>query len=238
MRKMRHLSIALMVTPFLFSGCVQGKVATVSPTKTKSSNLLSQSPQTTETNATDSELCAAILPNQYTEIDEINLSNDTLNQLMPLADMDIIEADESDSKAAQGWQEITKEDEIIATAVAFLDTKYVWAASGPSAFDCSGFTKYVYKENGMSLPRYSGNQAKVGTKVDFSDLQKGDLVFFDTDKRYTKKVNHVGIYMGNGKFIHASSAKRKVIITSFKKAFYKKRFLWGQRVINKESGAI
>lgn len=237
MRKMRHLSVALMVTPFLFSGCVQEKVATVSP-KIKSSNLSTLSTQITETNATDSELCTAILPSQYTEIDEMNVSNDTLNHLMALADMDLIETDDSEDEAAQGWQEITKEDEIIATAVAFLDTKYVWAASGPSAFDCSGFTKYVYKENGMSLPRYSGNQAKVGTKVDFSDLQKGDLVFFDTDKRYTKKVNHVGIYMGNGKFIHASSAKRKVIITSFKKAFYKKRFLWGQRVIDEESGAI
>jgi len=127
-------------------------------------------------------------------------------------------------------------DELIATAIAFLDTKYIWAANGPTAFDCSGFTKYVFKENGVTIPRYSGNQAKVGIKVSYNELKEGDLVFFNTEKKYKKKVNHVGIYMGNNKFIHASSAKKKVVITSFeKKHFYKKRFLWGQRVIKDDA---
>jgi len=129
-----------------------------------------------------------------------------------------------------------EENEIISTAIAFLDTKYIWAANGPDAFDCSGFTKYVYKEHGLTIPRYSGNQAKFGKTVAYNELQVGDLVFFDTEKRYKRKVNHVGIYMGDNKFIHASSAKKKVIITSFKKKrFYKRRFLWGQRILKHNS---
>jgi len=130
-------------------------------------------------------------------------------------------------------EEISKEEEVILTATNYLGTKYVWAANGPNAFDCSGFTKYVYREIGVTLPRYSGNQAKVGMKVAFDELQKGDLVFFDTEKKFKRRVNHVGIYIGDGKFIHASSANKKVVITSFdKKKFYKRRFLWGQRVVN------
>jgi len=134
------------------------------------------------------------------------------------------------------WVEISKEEEIVLTAQEFMGTKYVWAANGPDCFDCSGFTRYVYKEHGMTLPRYSGNQAKVGMTVNYNELQIGDLVFFDTEKKYRGKVNHVGIYIGNNKFIHASSAKKQVVITSFKdKKFYKNRFLWGQRIINSDT---
>jgi len=133
------------------------------------------------------------------------------------------------------WEELTKEDEILETAKNFLGTKYVWAANGPSAFDCSGFTKYVFKQNGITLPRYSGSQARMGEKIKFSELQKGDLVFFDTKKKFKHKVNHVGIYIGDNKFIHASSANKKVVITSFsKKKFYKNKFLYARRVINND----
>jgi len=136
-------------------------------------------------------------------------------------------------EVGDNWNVITKEDEILETAKEFLGVKYVWAANGPSSFDCSGYTKYVFKKNGITLPRYSGHQARVGTKVEFSELEKGDLVFFDTEKHHTGKVNHVGIYVGNHKFIHASSGAKKVMITSFdKKEFYKKSFLHGQRVVN------
>ena len=131
------------------------------------------------------------------------------------------------------WEAFAKEDELLETARKFLGVKYIWAANGPSAFDCSGFTKYVFKESGISLPRYSGHQANVGQKIKFRDLEKGDLVFFDTEKKFTNKVNHVGIFIGNNKFIHASSASKKVIITSFsKKKFYKNKFLYARRVIN------
>ncbi len=118
-----------------------------------------------------------------------------------------------------------------------LGKKYVWGATGPLTFDCSGFTRDVYLcTTGIKIPRVSRDQAKVGKYIEYEDLRRGDMVFFDTEKTYSGKVNHVGIYLNNGNFIHASSAKKKVIITNFKKKpFYKKRFLWGRRVINKAS---
>lgn len=118
-----------------------------------------------------------------------------------------------------------------------LGQKYVWGATGPKTFDCSGFTKNVFKcTTGIKIPRVSRDQAKVGTYVAFEELRRGDMVFFDTEKKYTGKVNHVGIYLSNHNFIHASSARKKVIITNFKKKpFYKKRFLWGRRIIKNAS---
>ena len=111
-----------------------------------------------------------------------------------------------------------------------LGKRYVWGATGPRTFDCSGFTRYVCKKNGVCLPRTSINQSKVGKRVSRKNLKVGDLVFFDTSKRRRGYVNHVGIYLGNNKFIHASSAKKKVVITSLEKPFYKAHFKWGSRV--------
>jgi len=139
-------------------------------------------------------------------------------------------------EVGENWQPFTKEDELLETAKEYLGVPYIWAANGPSAFDCSGFTKYVYKKNGITLPRYSGHQANVGTKIAYDELQKGDLVFFDTAKGFHKKVNHVGIYIGDNKFIHASSARKRVMITSFSsKKFYKNRFLHGRRILNSDT---
>ncbi len=123
-------------------------------------------------------------------------------------------------------------------AKAKLGQKYVWGATGPNRFDCSGFTRYVFKSTvGIKIPRVSRDQAKVGKYIkNLKDLRRGDMIFFDTEKKFTGRVNHVGIYLSNGNFIHASSARKKVIITNFnKKTFYKRRFLWGRRIINKES---
>ena len=139
-------------------------------------------------------------------------------------------------EVGESWIAFTKKDEILETAKEYLGVKYIWAANGPSAFDCSGYTKYVFKKNGITIPRYSGHQANVGIKIAFNELQEGDLVFFDTAKGFHKKVNHVGIYIGNHQFIHASSAQKRVMITSFdQKKFYKNRFLHGRRLINTDT---
>ena len=118
-------------------------------------------------------------------------------------------------------------------AKSFLGVPYVWGATGPNKFDCSGFTQWVFRDVGINIPRVSRDQARVGKFISFNNLQAGDMMFFDTHKKRTGKVSHVGIYLGSGNFIHASSAGKKVVIYNFnEKPFYKKRFLWGRRVVN------
>ena len=110
-----------------------------------------------------------------------------------------------------------------------LGKRYVWGASGTkNTYDCSSFTKYVYRKNGISIPRTSINQSKHGKYVKRKDLKKGDLIFFDTSKRRKGYVNHVGIYLGNNKFIHASSAKKRVVVSSLSK-FYAQRYKGARR---------
>ncbi len=119
----------------------------------------------------------------------------------------------------------------IRIAKRYLGRRYVWGAVGPSTFDCSGFTQYVMrKSKGVRLPRVSRKQAYYGKYVSRRHLRPGDLIFFDTSRRRRGYVNHVGIYIGNNKFIHASSGKHRVVITSLNRPFYSSRFKWGRRV--------
>jgi len=127
---------------------------------------------------------------------------------------------------------LTVANDIEFNAKRLLGIKYVWGATGPSTYDCSGFTQKVYRDAGINIPRVSRDQARVGAYVPYDNLRRGDMVFFDTKKRRSGKVTHVGIYLGNNNFIHASSAAKKIVIFNFnEKSFYKKRFLWGRRVI-------
>jgi cell wall-associated NlpC family hydrolase len=120
---------------------------------------------------------------------------------------------------------------VIKIAKRYLGTRYVWGAEGPRGFDCSGFTQYVMrKSKGVRIPRVSRRQAYYGKYVSRRNLKPGDLIFFDTSRRRRGYVNHVGIYIGNGKFIHASSARHRVVITSLNSPFYKARFKWGRRI--------
>jgi cell wall-associated NlpC family hydrolase len=120
---------------------------------------------------------------------------------------------------------------VIRTAKRYLGKRYVWGAVGPNKFDCSGFTQYVIrKSKGVRIPRVSRKQAYYGKYVSRSNLRAGDLIFFDTSHRRRGYVNHVGIYIGGNKFIHASSARHRVVITSLNRPFYKARFKWGRRV--------
>ncbi len=121
-------------------------------------------------------------------------------------------------------------DTVVEFAKTKLGSEYVWGANGPNKFDCSGYVKFVFEKTiGVKLPRTSLLQSKVDSKLDYYDLEIGDLVFFDTAKK--GRVNHVGIYIGDGKFIHASSArsKKKVTISNLSK-FYKTTFKWGVRI--------
>ncbi len=135
----------------------------------------------------------------------------------------------------ENWVPLKVEDEIEWNAKELLGHKYVWGATGPITYDCSGFTRKIFADVGIHLPRVSRDQAKQGQLISFSKLKKGDLVFFATKKGHPNRVTHVGIYLGNGNFIHASSGAKKVIICNFQKhCFYKKHFLWARRVISEK----
>lgn len=119
---------------------------------------------------------------------------------------------------------------VLSTAFAMRGTRYRYGASSRSAVDCSGFTRLVYQRHGVSLPHSSRAQANIGTGVPKSQLQKGDLVFFKTNRG--TRINHVGIYIGNGQFIHASSGGGRVQVNSLNEGYYAKRFAGARRVKN------
>ena len=104
---------------------------------------------------------------------------------------------------------------------------YVWGANGPDSFDCSGLTRYIYKNAfGKEIPRVSYEQAEYGKSIAKKDLQPGDLVFFDT--RGKGRVSHVGIYIGNDEFIHAANSKKGVIKSSLS-GYYEKKYMGARR---------
>ena len=119
-------------------------------------------------------------------------------------------------------------NQIERTAKSHLGKKYVWGANGPYTFDCSGFTKAVFAQYNIDIPRVSRDQAKEGRIVPWNYLKKGDLIFFDSKK--SSRVSHVGIYLGEGRFIHASSSKHRVVISNLTSNYYSKHFKWGRRV--------
>ena len=89
---------------------------------------------------------------------------------------------------------------IVSVAKKYLGARYVWGATGPNTFDCSGFTSYVYRQVGVSIPRTSRDQIHAGERVSRSDLAPGDLVFFGSP------IHHVGMYIGGGMMIHAPNS--------------------------------
>ena len=123
----------------------------------------------------------------------------------------------------------TKGEEIVAYAKQYLGYKYKSGGTSPaSGFDCSGYTQYVYKHFGISINRTSGAQINNGVAVQRSDLQPGDLVIFNNDAN--TKIGHVGIYVGNGNFIHASNPSDGVKITTLTSGYYHKRYVGARRV--------
>jgi hypothetical protein len=110
----------------------------------------------------------------------------------------------------------------------FLGAPYRWTGvSERSGFDCSGLVKYLFEKFNIRLPRSSREQFKVGAKVDHNKLEVGDLVFFSSRG---KTPTHVGIYLGDDKFLHAARKAREVIISNLTAAWYSKRFLGARRL--------
>lgn len=129
--------------------------------------------------------------------------------------------------------------DVVNYAEKYLGSYYIWGASGPTTFDCSGFTMYVYKHFGIALSHYTGDQVTAGTAVSKANLKAGDLVFFYSDH------SHVGIYIGNGEFIHCGGGDRtcttieiakkrdaKVKISSLSSGYYSDNYYSARRVLN------
>lgn len=130
------------------------------------------------------------------------------------------------SDASRGSSNRWRGQQIVSLAKQFWGVPYVWAGRSPNGFDCSGFTSYVYSRMGIAIPRMADEQFYAGVRV--NDLQPGDLVFFTT---YEPGPSHVGIYVGNGQFIHASSGVGQVTVTSLSNEYYSSRYLGARRFI-------
>ena len=129
--------------------------------------------------------------------------------------------------------DLSRVDKLISLAKSKLGDSYMSAKAGPDHFDCSGFVYYLFKTNDISIPRTSLNQSKSGKKLTREEIKKGDILFFDTHQR--NHVNHSGVYIGDGKFIHSSSGKAYgVTISELDKGFYLDKFRWGVRKIKSD----
>ena len=122
-------------------------------------------------------------------------------------------------------------ENILKNAKKHLGENYVWGGTVPGGFDCSGYMQYIYKKEGVSIPRTAYQQSKVGKEVSRFELKKGDLLFFLTDKSRNIPVTHVGMYLGDDKFIHAASKRKGIIISSFSKSRYSRLFVKAPRII-------
>jgi hypothetical protein len=125
--------------------------------------------------------------------------------------------------APKNYSRDNLKNKIIRTADSFIGVPYRWGGeSVEEGFDCSGFTMTVYQLNGLELPRSSRAQWNAGASVSRSELAKGNLVFFRTAS--SRRISHVGIYDGNGQFIHAPGKGKRVRRSSLNNRYYKKRY--------------
>lgn len=112
-------------------------------------------------------------------------------------------------------------DRAARVALGQVGTPYRYGGSSPTGFDCSGLVHYSYRQAGMSIPRTTAGQWAELTPVNSREMQAGDLVFFSIEG----KMSHVGLYLGNGRFVHAPSSGRTVEIERLDSAFYRSAFL-------------
>lgn len=121
----------------------------------------------------------------------------------------------------------TSDSALEKVAFNYLSIPYRFGGSSRRGIDCSSFVQQVFRELDVQLPRSAREQFRVGEKVEREQMQKGDLLFFRT---YARFPSHVGIYLGDGKMIHASSRSRRVVVTSIDHPYYRKRFIGAKRI--------
>ena len=121
---------------------------------------------------------------------------------------------------------LTKGEKLVAYAKTFVGYPYVYGGSSPSGFDCSGFMQYVCRQMGYTIKRTATAQLSNGRKVSRDELKPGDLVFFG----YGSTATHVGMYIGNGKFVHAENSRTGVVISELFTGYYSGRYLTARRI--------
>ena len=117
---------------------------------------------------------------------------------------------------------------LITLALTFLGTPYRFGGSDPSGFDCSGFVQWVFSRLGTTMPRDVREQFRTGKQVDDDEIEPGDLVFFETVAR---GASHVGIALGDGRFVHAPSSKGVVRVERYTAGYWAQRWVGARRVL-------
>jgi cell wall-associated NlpC family hydrolase len=123
-------------------------------------------------------------------------------------------------RVARNTDEVEATDDIVRTAYSYRGTPYRFGSMSGRTFDCSGFTSFLFRKQGIKLPRTASEQFHAGQKVSREDLQPGDLVFFHTTR---SGISHVGMYVGDGKFVHASS-RGGVRVDPLDSGYYNNRY--------------
>ncbi|MCS7191498.1 MAG: C40 family peptidase [Armatimonadetes bacterium] len=132
--------------------------------------------------------------------------------------------------ASETSQSSHQKHPLVENARKYLGIRYRYGGSSPSrGFDCSGFVYYLLSRHGIRAPHSAAALFRIGKPISKSELKPGDLVFFKNTAR-RRGITHVGIYIGNGKFIHASSGRGRVTITSLRDSYYAARFVGARRL--------
>ncbi len=182
-------------------------------------HLISDTKQQTTSRSSNPRQETEEVQNPNTQKSETNISNAVVEQKTPEPE----KVETTVSKSSVG-------DQIAEMAKSYIGYRYVYGGASPSTgFDCSGLVYYICGQLGYSVYRTADNQVNNGVAVDKANLQPGDLVFFSNYKTYTG-IGHVGIYIGNNQFVHASTATTGVIVSSLNEASYIKRYVTARRI--------
>lgn len=165
-----------------------------------------------------------------TELPVQNEAAKAVHVVLPNGNKAWIDSDAVDVYAADEQPPVPTGADLVNTGKRFLGLRYLWAGVSSFGFDCSGFTSSIYRAHGITIPRDTGAQAKAGQEVAPEDLQEGDLLFF-AQPGGTGSVHHVGMYIGDGKMVHAPNASTTVQIVDWNQWDSNDEFSGAQRFL-------